>query len=107
MPKQRKVTQGLNAIAKLFPEGSSDTEARSLFYWGDGGSNQLGVGVDATDEVKRPELHKWVEDKITEGRDGWERGFSSIECGGMHSVGVDAEGNVSRSAGIPSDLFRC
>lgn len=45
-------------------------------------------------EIGRPRLHVLIEEKIGKGEKGWEKGLASLECGGMHSLAVDGNGQV-------------
>lgn len=103
--KPTKIIPGINSISPIFPLDSTD-KPRGVFYWGDGGSNQFGCGSENTDEVTRPELHSWVQDKIKGDGNvavkGFEKGMAGLECGGMHSIGLDGDGNVSFFFGLGS-----
>jgi regulator of chromosome condensation len=72
---------------------------RQLFVFGTGDNGQLGLGPDETDEVSRPRLNTYMEEKIAEGklaREGQDKGgFEKIACGGMHTLAVDEAGQVS------------
>lgn len=45
-------------------------------------------------EIPRPRLHTLIEEKIGKGEKGWEKGLASLECGGMHTLAVDGNGQV-------------
>lgn len=97
----------------------------SVFAVGNGDMGQLGMGTDATDELRRPRLHPWFEknsqtptkeDKESgegapaENGDASEEkktessqtepilgrlGVEDVACGGMHSLIIDSNGKVS------------
>jgi regulator of chromosome condensation len=73
--------------------------ARQLFIFGNGDSNQFGLGPDTFGDIVRPRLHAWVEEAVKEGRLGAEpgAGIESVSAGGMHTLMVDEAGKVSSS----------
>lgn len=70
----------------------------TLFGWGSGGFNQLGVGpipVGHKDEWDKPKRNTLVERMAEEGNFGADgAGLEAIAAGGMHSLAVDEKGTV-------------
>ena len=111
-PKVRKApTHGINPLPArwdAFPLRSAfdfDVElaslpapgelARTAFVCGNGDMGQHGMGDDdkVLCEIKRPRLHTVFEEKIHEGG-SWKEGIAQLECGGMHTLAIDGEGQV-------------
>lgn len=69
--------------------------ARTAFVCGNGDMGQHGMGDDdkVLCEIKRPRLHTVFEEKIHEGG-SWKEGIAQLECGGMHTLAIDGEGQV-------------
>lgn len=67
---------------------------RELFVFGSGDMGQHGLGVDMTDEIKRPRLHAGVRDMNLAGTLG-SGGLESLAAGGMHTLSCDSTGRVS------------
>lgn len=76
--------------AHTLPKGSK----RQLFVWGNGDMGQFGLGTEALDEIKRPRLHSWIEEKNRAGKLG-EHGLEMVAAGGMHTIAIDSRGYVS------------
>ena len=80
----------LPVSAQNLPKGSK----RQLFVWGNGDMGQFGLGTEALDEIKRPRLHSWIEEKNKAGKLG-EHGIEMVAAGGMHTIAIDSRGYVS------------
>lgn len=70
--------------------------ARQLFIFGNGDSNQFGLGPDAFGDIVKPRLHAWVDQAVKDGKLGGEgAGIESVSAGGMHTLMIDEAGKVS------------
>jgi len=111
-PKVRRApTQGINSLpdrwsafpgrdAFTFPVELANLPApselaRTAFVCGNGDMGQHGMGDDdkVLCEIKRPRLHTVFEDKIHDGG-SWKEGIAQLECGGMHTLAIDDDGQV-------------
>ncbi|KDN44271.1 RCC1/BLIP-II [Tilletiaria anomala UBC 951] len=96
--KRAKATVRLSLPAPLPPatlpgNPSGAALKRQLFVWGNGDMGQFGLGTETLDEIKRPRLHSWVEEKNKAGQLG-EYGFEMVAAGGMHTIAVDSKGYI-------------
>lgn len=117
-PKVRKApTSGMNSLpdrwsqfparedgASVFsfevePLPAPEESPRTAFVCGNGDMGQHGMGDDdrVLCEIKRPRLHTVFEEKIAK-EACWKGGIAQLECGGMHTLAIDGEGQVSRAA---------
>jgi regulator of chromosome condensation len=74
--------------------------ALTLFGWGSGSDNQLGVGPIPDfhkNEWDKPKRNTFVEQMAAEGAFGvGGAGLEAVAAGGMHSLAIDENGTVSK-----------
>jgi hypothetical protein len=94
--KLRNIKLGLNPLPNLFTRSTSISP--TLFVFGEGGFGQHGLGTadNVLCEIKKPRLHQGFEKLIAQD-ESWSKGVPQIECGGMHTLAIDADGKVSPS----------
>lgn len=73
-------------MANSVPMLKASHAPTTLFVHGSGGSGQLGLGPNVLDEVARPRLHE-----------GFTDGIQCLAAGGMHTLLIDAKGQVRHS----------
>ena len=67
-----------------------------LVIFGNGDSNQFGLGPDTFGDIVRPRLHAWVDQAVKDGIFGdLGAGIESVSAGGMHTLMIDEAGKVS------------